>query len=56
MVVDSTVEVVDVAVVVVSNVVVVAGAVEEMRGYQKVYGILNHNLFKHHDIAHQARE
>ena len=30
-----------------SNVVVVVGAVEEVRGFQKVYGILNHNLFKH---------
>ena len=33
-----------------TNMVVVVGAVEEMRGYQKVCGILNHNIFKHFDI------
>ena len=33
-----------------SNVVVVVGAVEEVRGFQKEYGILNHNLFKYYNI------
>ena len=43
--------VVDVVVVVVVVVGVVAvGAVEEVGGFQKEYGILNHNLFKHYDI------
>ena len=43
--------VVDVVVVVVVVVgVVVVGAVEEVRGFQKEYGILNHNLFKHYNI------
>ena len=50
-VVDVVVVVVDVVVVVVVVVgVVVVGAVEEVRGFQKEYGILNHNLFKHYNI------
>ena len=33
-----------------SNVVVVVGAVEEVGGFQKEYGILNHNLFNNYNI------
>ena len=50
-VVDVVVVVVDVVVVVVVVVgVVVVGAVEEVGGFQKEYGILNYNLFKHYNI------